>query len=144
MPSEDPTTKGRLTIRTIPTAIIRERITEACQLITESEDKNGNVVVKLERPPKWLVDAIEYRGSYNGSIRPLVGVIQSPTLRSDGTIIQLAGYDDPTGLVYWPNAEYPQIPLSPSIEDAIQAWKLLSNRLVESPQCNSRAISTLE
>ena len=133
VPCEDPSTKGRLTIRPMPTAIIRERITQACQLITESEDKNGNVVVKPERPPKWLVDAVEFRGSYNGSIRSLVGVIQSPTLRSDGTIIQVAGYDAKSGLIYQPNAEYPQIPESPSREAALRAANELFECLIDFP-----------
>lgn len=133
VPSEDPTTKGRLTIRPMPKAIIRERITQACELITKSQDENGDVVDKKARPPKWLIDAIEYRGCYNGSIRPLVGVIQSPTLRADGTIIQIAGYDDASSLLYRPNAEYLPIPESPSKEDAYRSAVELKDCIADFP-----------
>ena len=38
VPSEDPIAEGRLGIQEMPAAIIRERITQACQLQTESTD----------------------------------------------------------------------------------------------------------
>lgn len=133
VPSEDPSAGGRLGIHEMPSAIIRERITQACQLQTEGTDPQGNIVIKPGRPPKWLIDAIAYRGHYGGLIRSLVGIIQSPTLRADGTIIQTAGYDSASGLLYRPNAEYPRIEENPTRDDAVLAWESLSEVVADFP-----------
>jgi hypothetical protein len=131
--SEDPDTFGRLRIASMPSAIVRERITQSCQLQTEGVDDQGNIVVKPERPPKWLIDAVVSRGHYSGDIRPLTGIIQTPTLRSDGSVIQEAGWDRATGLLYRPNADYPKIPDKPTKEDALKAWESLSETIVDFP-----------
>jgi hypothetical protein len=117
----------------MPSAIVRERITQSCQLQTEGVDSEGNVVVKPERPPKWLIDSVVSRGHYSGNVRPLTGIIQTPTLRSDGSIIQQAGWDRATGLIYTPNAEYPAIPDKPTKEDAVKAWQSLFETIVDFP-----------
>lgn len=133
VPSEDPSTLGQLSIQPIPTPIVRERITQACQLGTEKSDQDGNLSFNPERPPKWLIDAVATRTSFNGHIKPLSGLIQSPTLRADGTIIQTPGYDSATGLIYLPNADYPLIPESPTKEDARAAWQSLSEVIADYP-----------
>ena len=57
----------------------------------------------------------------------LAGVIQAPTLRYDGSILQNPGYDAETGLFYNPGKTlFPPIPHSPSFEEAIAA----KNRLI--------------
>ncbi|HUP82359.1 MAG TPA: primase-helicase zinc-binding domain-containing protein, partial [Pirellula sp.] len=118
--SEDPGTKGLLSIRLVPTSILRERITLACRLLVE-ELKGEDVEVKPIRPPNWLVNAIFERGNYDGNIRPLIGVTQTPTIRPDGTILQDPGYDQATGLFYRPNDDFPKVPESPTAEDAQRA-----------------------
>jgi len=133
VPSEDPSAGGRLGIHEIPPAIIRERITQACQLQTEGTAPQGNTVIKPVRPPKWLIDAIAYRGHYGGLIRSLIGIIQSTTLRADGTIIQKAGYDSASGLIYSPNAEYPPIAENPSKEDAYRSASEILDCIADFP-----------
>lgn len=118
--SEDEANRGQLMIRSIPSCIIRERITQAVQLITEKETSEGVEIVP-SRPPKWLIDAVHARGWFGGKIRPLTGVIQSPTLRPDGSIIQVEGYDSATGLIYRPNDRFPPVPIDPTREDATRA-----------------------
>jgi hypothetical protein len=60
----------------------------------------------------------------------LMGVIQTPTLRSDGSILQEAGYDEETGLFYNPGkALFPQIPHWPSFEEAVAAKERLLSLL---------------
>ena len=116
VPSEDPSTIGKLSIVALPGSILRERLTQCCKLISESIDKDGNTVKKPGRPPSWLVDAILERGHYSGSVRPLVGIIQAPTIRKDGGVLQTEGYDTQSGLLYIPNATYPKIPDKPTRE----------------------------
>lgn len=119
-------------IRDVPSCLVRERITQACRLITETED-DDEVEVKPIRPPGWLVDGIFRRGSYDGQIKPLAGIIESPTLRVDGSIIQTPGYDDATGLIYRPSATYPQIVESPTQQQAQEAVDQLLDVLVDFP-----------
>lgn len=114
--SEDRATEGQLSIRQLPSALLRERISQSCTLVVAKKDGPERV-----RPPKWLVDAIHCRGWYGGHILPLAGVVQSPTLRADGSILQRPGYDEATGLLYKPNADYPAIPEHPTREDAQRA-----------------------
>lgn len=64
----------------------------------------------------------------------LAGVIQAPTLRSDGSILQNPGYDAETGLFYNPGKTlFPPIPHSPSLEEAIAAKDRLLSLLSEFP-----------
>lgn len=111
---------GRLTVRDLPPAIIRERITQACSLMVEKEAQDDIAIVPV-RPPGWLIDAVYRRGSYGGVVRPLAGVVQSPTIRVDGSIVQKPGYDSQTGLIFRPSVEFPNVPDKPTKDDAAKA-----------------------
>jgi hypothetical protein len=54
-------------------------------------------------------------------MRNLEGIVESPVLRPDGSILDQPGYDNATGLLYQPNATYPSIGDNPTKEDAIAA-----------------------
>lgn len=57
---------------------------------------------------------------------PLVGVIDVPTLRADGSLLWRPGYDVATGLLIVPSdTEVPKIPAAPTRDDALTALKLL-------------------
>ena len=64
--------------------------------------------------------------------KPLTGIISTPTLRPDGTILDQSGYDDTTGLVLFEPPPMPPIPAAPTKDDAAAALKLL-DRLAEFP-----------
>ena len=116
-------------ITPLTTAGIRERITSSMDLVTEvGEDQPP----RLERPPKWLVQAIYDRQEYS-SVRPINGITTSPTIRSDGSILQTEGYDSQSKLVYMPNADYPLIPIEPTQADAIQSAQMLRDLLIDFP-----------
>ena len=85
------------------------------------EDENPP---RLVRPPKWLVQAIHDRNEYD-SVRHLDGIVTSPTMRHDGTILQTQGYDPQSKLIYLPNATYPIVPNEPSRSDAVHAAQKL-------------------
>jgi hypothetical protein len=107
-------------IRTLPKAIVRERITQAVRLV-EERPSGDNIVIAPVRPPEWLVQAIHQRGDYGASVRPLAGITRTPMLRHDGTIIQKEGYDSATGILFLPDQEFPNVPQSPTQEDAVRA-----------------------
>jgi len=130
--SDDIDTEGRLVIRDLPPCLVRERITQACNLVTEKESEE-DIEVKPTRPPGWLVEAVYRRGSYGGVIRPLSGVVESPTIRTDGSIVQTPGYDRQTGLIFRPSTSFPPVPESPTQSDAKNALQTLLEVLVDFP-----------
>lgn len=130
--SEEVDSNGQLRMRSVPRAVIRERVTQACCLYKEQE-QNGNIEMILMRPPSWLLESIYQRGNYGGSMRPLAGIVQSPTLRLDGSIVQLPGYDNQTGLIYQPIGQFPKIPDQPTREDALKAAEELLEVLADFP-----------
>ena len=131
--SDDLETRGRLSIRDLPACLVRERITDACDLVDIRQDKNGETEAVAVRPPGWVVESIYRRGSYDGRIRPLSGVISAPTIRPSGSVLQTRGYDVETGLFFEPREEFPAVPTSPTQEDAHQALNDLLETLIDFP-----------
>jgi len=107
---------GTLRIRPLPRSIIRERIGQAVLLVVEGPDGT-----EVKRPPDWLANVVLDRGQYPAGIRNLSGIVRSPTLRPDGSVLQDPGYDEETGLLYTPDGQYPRIENRTSRESARQA-----------------------
>jgi hypothetical protein len=63
----------------------------------------------------------------------IFGVITTPTLRSDGSILSTPGYDRQTGLLLLSPPEMPTIPDNPTKADALKALELLKTLLAEFP-----------
>lgn len=113
--------KGTARIRQLPTGQIPLRIADACQLIQERE-VDGEIERVAVPPQRWLVDGIATRGDWGNYVRRLSGVITAPTIRPDGTILQAAGYDAKSGLLYMPGAtKFPTVPEKPTQADAQRA-----------------------
>jgi putative DNA primase/helicase len=83
-------------------------------------------------PPKEVVEQI---ASMSGEwpFPPIVGVVSTPTMRPDGTILSVAGYDEATGLVLVSPPPMPAIPDCPTRLDADRALDTLQGLLVEFP-----------
>jgi len=71
-------------------------------------------------PPEWAIRAVDARGQWPGVPR-LEGVVESPIIRSDGTILQTPGFDKATGLFYKPSEQFPAISECLTIDDARSA-----------------------
>ncbi|MCY2991315.1 MAG: hypothetical protein NTY19_26090 [Planctomycetota bacterium] len=119
---------GTLRMRPLPRPIVRERIASAVMLVVETDDGP-----KVKRPPLWLTAAVFDRGQYPDCVRNLVGIVRSPTLRPDGTVLQVPGYDDGTGLLYVPDGDYPNIEDHPCRETARRAADELLDVIVDFP-----------
>jgi putative DNA primase/helicase len=130
--SDDIDAEGRLTIRDLPPCLVRERITQACKLVTEKESEE-DVEVTPTRPPGWLIDAVYRRGSYGGAVRPLTGILESPTIRVDGSLVQTPGYDRQTGLIFRSSTLFPPVPETPTQSDAKNALRTLLDVLADFP-----------
>ena len=61
----------------------------------------------------------------------VTGVITTPTLRPDGSLLHKGGYDTTTQLYHLPSLELPDLPDRPSREQALAALALLTDLLAE-------------
>lgn len=72
----------------------------------------------------------------------LTGIIQAPTLRPDGSILETPGYDEETGLFFDPGqTKFPKIPDRPTKEDAENSLQLLLDLIAEFPFENEESRS---
>lgn len=97
-------------------------------------------------PPKNVATIILSRDG-EWQFRRLAGVITTPTLRPDGTILFEAGYDEVTQLLLLEPPELPKIPEKPTRQDALKALETLDLLLAEFPfadeASHSAALSVL-
>lgn len=95
------------------------------------------------RPDPACVATIHQRGEWS-CVRPIVGVIESPILRPDGTVHDVPGYDDATAYVYEPSERFPAVATRPTLEDARHALEILQEPFAEfpwaTPGCMSAAL----
>jgi putative DNA primase/helicase len=83
-------------------------------------------------PPKEVVEQIAAM-SGEWPFPPITGVISTPTLRPDGTILSAPGYDEATGLVLVAPPPMPEVHDKPTQRDAARALDLLGSLLEEFP-----------
>jgi hypothetical protein len=101
-------------------ATVAERIDSQINIYKFDKDGYPDYI----HPPDWLVDGLMNRGEYS-SLRQLAGIVEIPTPRPDGTLIQTPGYDEATGLLFEPEAEIEFLPVAerPTREEAEAAWR---------------------
>ena len=123
----------RKTIRHLGLPTLREMTAETCKFFTSQvNDRTGNHSEKWNRVPKWCYEAVLARGSWLG-IRPIRGIVTSPVLRTDGSILQSAGYDDASGLYVDLTEEFPTITSDPSAEAVKDAVAMLFDLVSDFP-----------
>lgn len=108
---------GSILISGVPTPNLRERITKFMTFTKYDKRSDGMVPA---HPPGWLVSAVDARAQWPG-LRDLNGISEVPFLRPDGSICQIPGYDAMTGVLYQPAVTFPQVPETPTLDDANRA-----------------------
>jgi hypothetical protein len=112
-------------------ASLRERLSRVARFVKYVEKEEGVEVVQ-QHPPAFCTSAVAARGHWP-SVRHLEGVINSPILRSDGTVLQTPGYDPVTGLYYEPDGPIIDVPESPTFADARASCDALLEVVVDFP-----------
>jgi len=120
---------GAPLIRRMAVATLRERLAAAAEWETYDGRTKG---FKPSTPPDIVVLAVAARGEWRG-IRPLVGILEAPALRPDGSVIQARGYDQTTGFLLEPNADYPEVAAEPTRDDALAALAELDEVFADFP-----------
>jgi Bifunctional DNA primase/polymerase, N-terminal len=83
-------------------------------------------------PPREVVDQVAAMAG-EWPFPPITGIIATPTMRPDGSLLTRQGYDEATGLVLISPPAMPVIPQSPTRLDADRALELLQSLLTEFP-----------
>lgn len=118
-------------ITTIPTAVVRSLLTRACRFVKVKLTEDGEQRI-ASHPPNWMVNAVAEWGHWPG-IRYLAGIVNSPVLRPDGTILNAPGYDEATGLLFDPQGLTFDIPDRPTLEDSRRAAASLLDVVCDFP-----------
>ena len=115
----------------IKEASLRERLTAVARFVKRKETDEGEEINHVH-PPAFCISAVAARGYWSG-VRHLEGVISSPILRPNGTVLQNAGFDEETGLFYEPTGPLIQIPDNPTRDDALAACQDLLEIVCDFP-----------
>jgi hypothetical protein len=98
----------------------------------DNDGGNEDVEFKPALPPFWAVKGVAHRAVYP-NVRCLAGVTECPTIRPDGSLVDVPGHDAVTGLLYSPSIEFPPVPTTPTQEDARRAAGVLLDLVAEFP-----------
>ncbi len=115
----------------LPLPTLRERMAGNAKWI-RIQDRGDKVEEVSAHPPDWAVKAVEARGQWT-DIRPIEGIVETPILRPDGTILTRPGYDAETGLLYEPRCSFPEIAEQPTLDDAMRAIDALLEVVADFP-----------
>jgi hypothetical protein len=131
--------EGSPQIRELAQATLRERCTRVALCLRyrkgrRKDDSDGGWFAALPSDP--ILSAILARGQWPG-IPVVRGVVEAPTMRPDGSIVQTPGYDRATGYVYLPSEPFPEIPDAPSVADAAKSLAALDEIFVDFPYRNA-------
>lgn len=117
--------EGAIVIQNIEIPYLIRRFTEAANLLKYDVRLDDWVTKDC---PKQVAEV--YLASAPWKVPHLAGIIEAPTLRSDGSILDKPGYDEQTGLLFHQgNTEFLPVPEAPTRDDAIKAYLLFADLL---------------
>ncbi|MBN2498271.1 MAG: hypothetical protein JXR96_27010 [Deltaproteobacteria bacterium] len=121
---------GTPTIDMLPIEALTEELSSAAHwLVVDGRSKTG---VRPSRPPAWVAATLAARGSWPFPV--LEAVVQAPTLRPDGSLLERPGYDSDSGLLLLPSREtWPEVPKRPGRDAAVAAIEALGEVLADFP-----------
>ncbi|KAA0249821.1 MAG: hypothetical protein EDX89_23530 [Acidobacteria bacterium] len=110
---------GALLIKPTETPYLVERLTAAATWLRYDKRSQGWIACDC---PERMAATLAARGTWR--LRNLTGVVEAPTLRADGSVLDLPGYDEVTGLFYDPGATaFPRLKARPTREDALEGLR---------------------
>ena len=116
-PEGEPRPLARLEL--VPVDALQIAMSDAANWEKAKKVKEGEEWTEAT-PPSWAVSGVHAAGQWHG-LAPLVGVVSTPCLRRDGSVLAEPGYDTTTGLVYRPVGRINPIKDRPTLGDALAA-----------------------
>lgn len=126
-------------VRDVPLSMLINRVSMHARCVSPAKKKGAAGWVDAQ-PPKDIVRSVLERGSWVG-IRKLVGILEAPALRPDGTLVQHAGYDAATGYLYCPNGDFAPVSANPSHSDAVLSYARLADVFRDFPYVSPAHLS---
>ncbi len=126
---------GTPIVRRIVTATLKERVTRVARFAKYSKSEGRWVA---STPNDDIVSALWNRGDWPG-MRYLDGVIETPSIRPDGSVIDVAGYDARTRYLYCPPISFLSPNDAPTQLDAVKALAELCDVFVDFPFASDAA-----
>lgn len=105
--------------------------TRLCSVAAYQEARSQGAV--NINPPQILCAAVLDKGACVGRLPTLTGIIETPTLRPDGSILDRPGYDPQTGYYLALDGEWPRVPEEPTQGDACFALARIADIFVDFP-----------
>lgn len=121
---------GAPRIAPIQEATLREMLSEVVDF--QKWTSKDEPTLRKVNPPQQCYRALLQRGQWP-ELRRLEGVSESPFLRLDGTVCQQPGYDEASGLLFLPNADYPEVPKNPTTDQVKAAIDSLREPVIDFP-----------
>lgn len=134
---EDPETRvlqspGAPVILQLTRAALRDKLDRAANWVKCTREG-----LKSALPPAWVTEQVLARTGW--PFPPLEGVVATPVLRPDGTLLDTPGYDSRTGLFYEPVETTPALPNQPTREQVETATRSLLEPVREFPFTDATA-----
>jgi hypothetical protein len=121
--------ENALVIHTVEAPYLVKRFTEAALWVRYDARRQSWKQVDC---PKVIAET--YLACAPWKVPVLTGILEAPTLRPDGSILETPGYDKDTGLLFCPGEiTFPPIPQNPTQEDAIKAVEIFRKILCGFP-----------
>ena len=114
-----------------PAPWIRERMSAVAKWKRLRKSGEDFRLVRVDVPERYAAQLLA-RGEWDG-FQHLEGVVDAPTMRRDGSLIESHGYDQPSGLLFIGRAKFPALPVRPSAEDVRAAISRLDDVLHDFP-----------
>jgi putative DNA primase/helicase len=115
-----------------PEILIHE-LSRIADFFTVKKDKGGSQVTTSALPPKAAAVDILAKGEW--SFPPLEGIVETPVLRPNGSVLTTPGYDAKTCLMYRPapGLSVPEVPDQPTTRQVQDAVALIEDALCDFP-----------
>jgi hypothetical protein len=122
---------GTPKIHTMALATLRVRLCKWACWERSVQTKDGFEWIRCE-PTKSVVEGIGHAKQWLG-LRSLKGIIEAPSLRPDGTVLDQPGYDAATGFLFAPSGKFHTVAPRPTHEDARRAYAALAELFADFP-----------
>ncbi len=129
---------GALVLTKVISPWLREQFARSANWERPVKDGTKPINPPFEHAAAYIARVGEWR------VPVLNGIIATPTLRVDGSILQEPGFDFESGLLYDPRGvEYAPVPEAPSRDQAVEALDVLMRPFREFPFADAVAKSVL-
>ncbi len=117
---------GSLVIEAAPPPTVTEWLSTVCEFRAHDARVKRGDGTRWIQPPGPVVAVVCARKVYPRELRPLVGIIEAPALRRDGSCITAPGYDARSGLYLRWHGPPVEVPEHPTRDDAHAAYDTLA------------------